>query len=77
MRGVVGLKLPELKNENTKGYISSEYFAGDGFVESPQNFNRLNIMSKISTKLGTRIYPPVSHYFIAAGMHPVKFRKEP
>ena len=51
MRGVAGFRLPELKNENTKGYIASELFATDGFVESPQNFHRFNIMSKFSTQI--------------------------
>ena len=52
MRGVAGFRLPELKNEHTKGYIATEMFASDGYVESPQNFHRFNIMSKISTKVG-------------------------
>lgn len=52
MRGVAGFRLPELNNEHTKGYIASELFATDGFVESPQNFHRFNIMSKLSTKIG-------------------------
>jgi outer membrane receptor protein involved in Fe transport len=51
MRGAAGFKLPELKNEHTKGYVASELFASDGYVESPQNFHRFNVMSKISTKI--------------------------
>ena len=52
MRGVAGFRLPELKNERTKGYIAAELFASDGFVESPQDFHRFNVMSKISRKIG-------------------------
>ncbi len=50
-RTVAGVNLFSPKNSNTIGYIGTEYFRSDGFVESPQNFNRLNITSKISTRL--------------------------
>jgi len=51
MRGVAGFRLPELRNENTKGYIASEIFTSDGYVESPQKFHRFNVLSKISTQI--------------------------
>jgi outer membrane cobalamin receptor len=43
MRGVAGFRLPELQNERTKGYIASEMFTSDGYVESPQKFHRFNV----------------------------------
>ena len=50
-RTVAGVKLFSPKNSNTQGYIGTEFFRSDGFVESPQNFNRFNITSKISKQL--------------------------
>jgi outer membrane cobalamin receptor len=50
-RTVAGVNLFSRENSRTVGYIGSEYFRSDGFVESSQNFNRLNITSKISTRL--------------------------
>jgi hypothetical protein len=46
-RTVVGVNLFSTKKSNTLGYIGSEFFRSDGFVESPQNFNRFNITAKI------------------------------
>lgn len=51
LRTVAGLNLFSSKHANTSGYIGSEYFLSNGYVESPQGFNRLNITSKISTRL--------------------------
>ena len=50
-RTVAGVNLFSPKNAKTKGYIGTEFFRSDGFVESPQNFNRFNITSKISTAI--------------------------
>ena len=50
-RTVAGVNLFSPKKSNTQGYIGTEFFRSDGFVESPQNFNRFNITSKISTRL--------------------------
>jgi outer membrane receptor for Fe3+-dicitrate len=40
-----------LKNESHSLYIASEYMVTDGYFESPQNFNRLNIMAKYTGTL--------------------------
>ena len=50
-RTVTGINLVSREHSRSTGYIGSEYFRSDGFVESSQNFNRLNITSKISTRL--------------------------
>ncbi|CAM1365936.1 TonB-dependent receptor [Tenacibaculum soleae] len=39
------------KNSTDNAYIAIEYLATDGFVESPQNFSRINIFSKYKTFL--------------------------
>ena len=51
LRSVAGLNLFSRKHEKTTGYIGAEFFRTDGFVETPQDFVRTNIMSKISTRL--------------------------
>jgi outer membrane cobalamin receptor len=35
-----------LKNKNQSAYISSEYMYTNGYFDSPQNFNRINLMGK-------------------------------
>ena len=50
-RTVAGVNLFSPRTANTQGYLGTEFFRSDGFVESPQNFNRFNITSKISTQL--------------------------
>ncbi|HZB13482.1 MAG TPA: TonB-dependent receptor [Chryseolinea sp.] len=50
-RTVAGVNIFSPKTSNTQGYIGTEFFRTDGFVESPQDFNRFNITSKISTQL--------------------------
>lgn len=50
-RGVAGINLTPAKNNTTKAFVASEYFRSNGYVESPQDFNRFNIQSKISTTL--------------------------
>lgn len=52
MRGVVGLKLPASERSRATGYIASEIFTTNGYVESPQHFYRFNIMSKLTTRVG-------------------------
>ena len=52
MRGVVGLRLPPPGNGRTTGYVASEIFKTNGYVESPQDFLRFNVMSKLTTQIG-------------------------
>lgn len=40
-----------INNENHSAYLASEYILTDGPFESPQNFNRLNIMGKYTARL--------------------------
>jgi len=42
---LVGM-FPVLKKNNSTAYIASEIYLTDGPVESPQNFNRVNVMGK-------------------------------
>lgn len=51
LRTVAGVNLFSIERSGTKGYIGTEFFRSDGFVESPQNFSRLNLTSKISSRL--------------------------
>jgi outer membrane cobalamin receptor len=51
-RGVVGVNIVSPGNTTTQGYIASEFFMTDGFVESPQDFNRFNVTSKVSSRIG-------------------------
>jgi outer membrane cobalamin receptor len=50
-RTAVGINLFSTEHERTTGYIGTEFYRTDGFVESPQDFNRFNITTKISTRL--------------------------
>lgn len=50
-RTVAGVNLFPQQNERTTGYIGTEFFRTDGFVDSPQDFNRLNIVTKFSRRL--------------------------
>lgn len=50
-RSVAGVNLFSPNTERTKGYIGGEFFFTDGFVESPQDFKRVNLTTKISTLL--------------------------
>jgi len=54
MRGVAGLKLSSSEKARTNGYIASEFIRTNGFVESPQDFGRFNVMSKVSRQLNQR-----------------------
>ncbi|MBT8185027.1 MAG: TonB-dependent receptor, partial [Eudoraea sp.] len=44
IRGLSLLKLTE--GDNSNAYLASEFMLSDGVFESPQNFNRLNIMGR-------------------------------
>ncbi|MBA3680922.1 MAG: TonB-dependent receptor [Bacteroidetes bacterium] len=44
--GMFDLLGKELKAKNQSAYISSEYMSTNGYFESPQNFNRINLMGK-------------------------------
>ncbi|MEM7105643.1 MAG: TonB-dependent receptor plug domain-containing protein [Bacteroidota bacterium] len=39
-------------NENANAYVAGEFVLSDGPTESPQNFNRVNIMGKYTGQLG-------------------------
>jgi len=54
MRGVVGLGFKPYGKGRTTGYIATEFFRTNGYVESPQDFLRFNIMSKLSTQIGEK-----------------------
>lgn len=41
-----------LNKQNHSLYLASEYLATDGPFESPQNFNRINLMAKYAGKVG-------------------------
>lgn len=41
------------ENKDKSAYIASEYLQTDGPVESPQNFNRINLMGKYSTVINS------------------------
>ena len=42
------------QSEKHNAYIAAEYLTSDGPFDAPQNFNRLNIMGKYSTRLADR-----------------------
>ncbi|HTE31062.1 MAG TPA: TonB-dependent receptor [Chryseolinea sp.] len=50
MRGVVGMNFRDPKTSKVSGYIASEFFRTNGYVESPQDFNRFNVMSKFTVR---------------------------
>jgi outer membrane cobalamin receptor len=50
-RTAIGINLFSKEHERTTGYIGTEFYRTDGFVESPQDFNRFNVTAKISTQL--------------------------
>ena len=47
-RGVAGVNFIT-NRANQTGYVASEFFHSDGYFESPQDFNRLNISGKFSS----------------------------
>ncbi|WP_428742828.1 TonB-dependent receptor [Tenacibaculum sp.] len=52
------------KNSTDNAYVAIEYLETDGFVESPQNFNRINLFSKYRTFLkdNSSLSLSVSHF---------------
>lgn len=61
-RLVTGVNL--LNREKSNAYVASEYFRSDGYFESPQNFNRVNITGKYNLKINEQdnIQANVSHF---------------
>lgn len=51
-------------NANTSAYVASEYITFDGAFDSPQNFDRFNIFSKLHhrTEAGNEISITASHF---------------
>lgn len=45
-----------LKNNKHSSYIATEYISTDGYFESPQNFNRVNLFGKYSGQLTNNDY---------------------
>lgn len=54
VRAVAGVNIPNAMKSKTTGYVASEFFRTNGYVESPQNFARFNIASKLSRPFGDR-----------------------
>lgn len=54
-----------LNNNKHSAYIASEYILTDGYFESPQNFNRLNIFGKYTGNLTEtdKIGITISHFY--------------
>ncbi len=52
MKRTVGLFKLLDNAKNQRAYIATEYFLTDGAFESPQNFNRLNLLGKYTYLLG-------------------------
>ncbi len=50
--GMFDLLGKELKSKNQGAYISTEYMYTNGYFESPQNFNRINLMGKYHGVIG-------------------------
>lgn len=50
--GMFDLLGKELKQKNQSAYLSSEYMITNGYFESPQNFNRINLMGKYHGIIG-------------------------
>jgi hypothetical protein len=50
LRTVAGVNLFSTVQEVSSGYLGAEFFRTDGFVDSPQNFSRYNLMSKVTTQ---------------------------
>ncbi len=65
------------KNSTDNAYVAIEYLATDGFVESPQNFSRINLFSKYKTFLNdnSSLSLSASHFtskWDASGQIPVR-----
>jgi hypothetical protein len=50
-RGVAGINFISSAHPRTSAFLATEFFRTNGFVESPQDFNRFNMSSKVSTQL--------------------------
>ena len=50
--GMFDLLGQDLKAKNQSAYIASEFMYTDGYFESPQNFNRINLMGKYHGLIG-------------------------
>lgn len=50
--GMFDLLGKDLKSKNQSAYISTEYMYTNGYFESPQNFNRINLMGKYHGVIG-------------------------
>ncbi|HLT53209.1 MAG TPA: TonB-dependent receptor plug domain-containing protein [Flavobacteriaceae bacterium] len=64
MRTLGLVNLLDKKNFNNNAYVAVEYLEGDGPFESPQNFNRLNLMGKYVnySKNNDKTTVSVSHF---------------
>ncbi|WP_338056313.1 TonB-dependent receptor [Tenacibaculum bernardetii] len=65
------------KNSTDNAYVAIEYLSTDGFVESPQNFSRINLFSKYKTFLkdNSSLSLSASHFtskWDASGQIPVR-----
>jgi len=52
MVGMFDILDKEMKAKNQSAYITSEYMFTNGYFESPQNFNRINLMGKYHRVIG-------------------------
>lgn len=50
VRTVVGTNIGA--NENSFGYVAGEYFRSDGYFESPQDFDRINLVTRYTVNAG-------------------------
>jgi CarboxypepD_reg-like domain/TonB-dependent Receptor Plug Domain len=51
-------------NIGNKAYVATEYFLSDGYFESPQDFNRLNVTAKYSSAINAKNHVSVgASYF--------------
>ena len=52
--GMMKIFNTEKENSRQQFYLASEYFRSDGYFESPQDFNRLNMMAKYNAWFGNQ-----------------------
>lgn len=57
-RGLVAVNLlgEKMRQKEQSAYIAAEYNYSDSYFDSPQNFNRLNLFGKYSSKLSDKTY---------------------
>jgi TonB-dependent Receptor Plug Domain len=70
-----------LNKENQSAYFASEYMATDNYFDAPQNFNRINLFGKYTTKVSDmdKISFSLSHFssnWDASGQIPERAVKE-